>query len=546
MGIRGPGAKVIHLPRGDTRQAEMFAAPPEAPPCWEAPGLTRAERVIAFCETLEVTAGKLAGTPFVVRPWQRQIITDIYAETPDGRRPVRTAVLSMGRKNGKTGLAAALALCHLAGPEAESRGEVYSAANDRAQAAKLFNEMVAMIRRHPFLNARISERSHSKELTDHKTGSIYVALSADASTKHGLSPSFVIYDELGQASGRNLLDALDTAMGARDDPLLLVISTQAATATAPMSELIDYGVRVDAGVHEDPSFRLFFFSAPDDADPWIEETWRLANPALGDFLSFEEVKRQAEQARRMPAKEPAFRNLILNQRVAAERQFLTASEWMANAEPPDLANLEGRRCYGGLDLSAVRDLTSFVLVFPDDEGRMDVVPWFWLPGDVLREREDDDKVPYLAWKLAGHLDTTPGATIDPAFIAAKVAEAALRFDLRMIGYDRWRIDDFKRALADIGADIPLSPFGQGYREMGAAVDVLERCVADRRLRHGANPILTMCASNAIATADPAGNRKLDKARSRGRIDGLVALTMALSVAAKHSGEEDAGGLLWSV
>ena len=326
-------------------------------------------------------------------------------------------------------------------------------------------------------------------------------------------------------------------MGARADPIMVVISTQAATDVAPMSQLVDYGRRIRDGVIDDSSFRLFEWSAPADADPWDEETWRLANPALGDFLNLDEVRRQASQARRMPAKEPAFRNLILNQRVSAERHFLTASEWMTCADKPDLERLAGRECFAGLDLSAVRDLTALVLVFPDEAGVFDVVPFFWLPGNALREREDEDRVPYWAWKTAGHLETTPGATIDPAFVAHRVAEIAARYDLRRLAYDRWRIDTFQKALTETGAVVEMEPFGQGYKDFSPAVDLVERLVTDRRIRHGGNPILTWCAANAVATADPAGNRKLDKSRSRGRIDGLVALAMALATAARHGGEE---------
>ncbi|WP_020187875.1 terminase TerL endonuclease subunit [Methylopila sp. 73B] len=543
MGLRGPGAnpiKLVHDRDDVLGQGKLFAtAQPAAEPApWEAEGLSRAERVIAFIETLEVTAGKLAGQRIGLRPWQREILGEVYAVDEAGGRPVRTAVLSMGRKNGKTGLAAALALCHLVGPEAELRGEVYSAANDRQQAGKLFNEMVAMILRSPSLTARINIRRFTKELEDFTTGSVFAALSADAATKHGLSPSFVVYDELGQTTNRNLFDALDTAMGARTDPLMMVISTQAATDVAPMSDLIDYGQRVRAGVVDDPSFRLFFFTTPPELDPWEESSWALANPALGDFLSLDEVRRQAGQARRMPAKEPAFRNLILNQRVSAERHFLTASEWMASGAAVDADRLAGRLCYAGLDLSAVRDLTALVLVFPDDDGTFDVLPFFWLPADALREREEEDRVPYWAWKTGSHLLTTPGRTIDPAFVAHTVSDLAGRYDLRVLGYDRWRIDTFQKALADTGLDLAMAPFGQGYKDMAPAVDLLERLIAERRLRHGGHPVLTWNAANAVATADPAGNRKLDKARSRGRIDGLVALAMALSVAARHGGEAD--------
>ena len=527
MGLRGPGARPI-------KRADDGGKPKARRPKWKAKGLDRVERVVAFLESLPVTSGTLAGTKFVVRPWQRAFLDAVYAEDMQVRQ-VRTAVLSMGRKNGKTGLAAGLALCHLAGPEAEERGEVYSAANDRFQATKLFNEMVAIIRRDEGLAERINVLRHAKSLEvlgGEGEGSTFTALSADAETKMGLSPSFVVYDELGQASKRDLYDALDTAMGARDEPLMLVISTQAASDLAPMSELVDYGVKVRDGDVADPSFHLTLYAAPEDADPWSRTAWEAANPALADFRSLEDVERQAGQAKRMPARESAFRNLILNQRVAAHEPFVRRAEWMAGAKAVR-ADLDGRPCWGGLDIGATRDLTAFVLVFPGDGGRLDVVPTFFLPGDTLEEREHADRVPYRLWREQGHLVGTPGVVTDPGTIARHVAEAASRFDLRAVAYDRWRIADMTRELDAIGASVPLVPWGQGFRDMSPAVDAMERAVAERRLRHGGHPVLTMCMSNAVVERDAAGNRKLAKHKAVGRIDGAVALAMALGAHDRH-------------
>jgi phage terminase large subunit-like protein len=236
--------------------------------------------VITFLEDLEISTGKHARTKLRLRPWQRKFIAAVYRENKHGIRPVRTAVLSMGRKNGKSQLAAALALCHLCGPEAESRGEVYSCANDRFQSGRIFNEMVALINHHPTLSARTNITSFRKEIHDLVNGSIYVALTAEAKTKMGLSPSFVIYDELGSADNRALFDAMDSAMGGRENPLMLVISTQAADDFAPMSQLIDYGLQLKGGDIRDPAFHLTLYSAPEDADPWSRKSWRAANPAL--------------------------------------------------------------------------------------------------------------------------------------------------------------------------------------------------------------------------------------------------------------------------
>jgi len=520
MGLRGPGAKPM-------KKADKAAAEPlEALP-WEAEGLARVERVVAFLEALPITSGALAGTMMVVRPWQRDFLEAVYGVADGVIRPVRTAVLSMPRKQGKTALAAGLALCHLSGPEAEQRGQVYSAANDRAQASLIYNEMAAIIERVPFLDARISLRRHAKEMEDFENGSVYAALSADVPGKHGLSPSFTVYDELGQAAKRDLLDALDTAMGARAEPLMMVISTQAADDLAPMSELIDYGLRVTAGEIDDPSFHLTHYAALDDADPWSPETWALANPALGDFRSLDDVARQAAQAQRIPSKEAAFKNLILNMRVAAETRFLPASEWKACGADlrPDL---DGKVCWLALDMAATRDLTALVAVFPDDDGTVDVMAQFYLPADGLADRGERDRVPYTVWRDQGFLTATPGAATDPRFIAATVAQLCSRFKVQALAYDRWRIETFKMALAEEGVtDLEMVEHGQGYRDMAPAVDILERMVAERKLRHANNPILTWNIGNAVVTTDPAGNRKLDKSRATGRIDGAVALAMAL-------------------
>lgn len=427
MGLRGPGAKPMKKP------AKAAGEAPEVQP-WEKKGLSRVGRVIAFLEALPVTSGALAGKPLKMRPWQRKFLKSIYAPDAKGNRPVRTAVLCMARKNGKTGLAAGLALCHLAGPEAEPRGQVYSAANDRAQAALLYAEMAAIIERVPFLDERLSLRRHAKEIENMEDGSVYAALSADVPGKHGLSPSFVVYDELGQAPKRDLFDALDTAMGARAEPLMLVISTQAADDLAPMSELIDYGVRVQAGEIEDPSFHLTLYAAPEDADPWAPETWAMANPALGDFRSLEDVARQAAQAQRIPSKEAAFKNLILNMRVAAETKFLPLSEWKACGASlrPDL---DGKPCWLALDMAATRDLTALVAVFPGEDGA-DVMAQFYLPGDGLEDRGERDRVPYTVWRDQGFLTATPGAATDPRFIAATVAQLYSRFQVQALAYDR--------------------------------------------------------------------------------------------------------------
>jgi phage terminase large subunit-like protein len=322
MGLRGIGGRPIEVQEELGENGEVLARP------WEMPGLSRPERVRAFIEHLTITSGIHAGKKFILRDWQwKQIILPLYQEDSEGRRLKRQALITMPRKNGKTGLAAALALCHLCGPEAEPRGQVYSAASDRKQAMLIMKEMVAMIRADPHLYGRIIVREHNKTLEDSRTRSTYEALSSDARRAHGINVSFAVMDELAQWLRRDLYDALITAGAARKDPLFVTISTQSADNSSVMSELVQYGRRILDGQLEDKTFLPVIFSAPDDADIWDEKVWFAANPALGDFRSLEEMRMAAEQAKALPARESSFRNLYLNQAVNISKRFISFTDW---------------------------------------------------------------------------------------------------------------------------------------------------------------------------------------------------------------------------
>jgi len=514
---------------------------------WRKPGLTRPERVIAFLETLPITSGTLAGQLMKLLPFQRAFIDDVYGpQTDDGRRRVRTALLSCGRKNGKTGLAAGLALCHLFGPEVETRGQVFSAAADREQAAIIFRECEAIIDATTWMMARSNVQRFHKIIEDLETGTIYKALSADARTKHGLAASCVIYDELAQAPNRELYDVLQTSQGTRDEPLMLTISTQSSDPNHIMSELVDYAEKIATGALQDPTFVGHVYTVPMDADPWQEMNWYLANPALGAFRSLEEMRISASRAQRIPAQEATFRALYLNQRVDADQRFLSSLDWDACAAKFDPESLRGRPCYGGLDLSSTTDLTALVLFFPEDAGA--VMCWFWVPADNIGEREDRDRVPYRVWKRDGFIETTPGKAIDKRAIARRLAEVVSAFDVRAIAYDRWGIKELRRALEDEGISVPLTEWGQGFKDMSPSVAALETAVLRRELQHAGNPVLRWNISNCVVTLDAAGGRKLDKAKSVDRIDGAVALAMAQGLHAQRAGEMkfEAGGLFLDV
>jgi phage terminase large subunit-like protein len=304
------------------------------------------------------------------------------------------------------------------------------------------------------------------------------------------------------------------------------ISTQAANDAARLSRLIDYGIKVRDKEIDDPSFHLTLYAADADDDPWSIKTWRKANPALDDFRSLEDVERLASQARRMPGQENSFRNLILNQRVAAHVPFITSAAWKACGQPANISH--GAKVYAALDLGSTRDMTALILVGEDIDSVFHVQPHFWLPGDI-EERESEDHAPYREWELQGYL-TPIGDATDPKVIALKIAELNGKYRIAALAFDRWRICDLKRELDAIGCNVPLVAHGQGFRDMSPAVDILERLIVQKRVRHDNHPTLAMCAASAVITRDPAGNRKLDKAKSKGRIDGLVSLAMALSVA----------------
>lgn len=537
MGRRGPGA----------RPKKTIIKPLPAPQNgldWRDTALTMPERVIAFAEALPITSGKLAGELMRLRDWQKDFVRAVYGPVSGGKRIVRTALLTLPRKNGKSQLAAVLALAHLCGPCCEMRGQVFSAASDRDQASIIFREMTAIIERVGWMTERLNIRNFNKLIEDDESGSTYQALSSDARKAHGLSPSLVVCDEIAQWRGRELYNNLTTGMDAREEPLVICIGTQAASDENLMSELVDYGQKILSGEIKDSSFHATIFAAPEDADPWDEGTWFACNPALDDFKSLEGLRTQADQARRIPAREGPFRNLHLNQRVDAEVRFLNAADWLACGEPVDATSLYGRPCYAGLDLSSTTDLTALVLFFPQDGGA--VVPFFWLPKENIRLLEATDRVPYRIWSERGLIELTPGRAIDYRFIVRRMAEVASNYQLQGIAYDRWRIKTLRLTLGEEGVDLPLVEHGQGFRDMGPAVDALEAAVLDGKLRHGGNPILTWNCSNAVVEIDPANNRKISKRRSKEKIDGLVALAMAIGLSGQTEPEKPPVCDVWFV
>jgi phage terminase large subunit-like protein len=382
----------------------------------------------------------------------------------------------------------------------------------------------------PTLREFVTIRDTAKQLACPELGTLYRALSAEASTAYGFSPVFVVHDELGQVVGERsaLYDALETAAGAQANPLSIIISTQAPTSADLLSVLIDDAIKGD-----DPRTVVSLYTCPiDHPDPFSRGAIALANPALGDFLNEEETMATAADAQRMSSKESSYRNLILNQRVVAVDPFVSRSVWSACGAPP--MAIDGVQVWGGLDLSAVHDLTALVLVGCVN-GVWQVHPTFWLPEDGLREKALRDRVQWDQFHKEGFLNVTPGKSVDYEFVAKILYDLFQTHNVVKIAFDRWRFEHLKPCLLRVGfhelmIEEKFLSFGQGYASMAPALDRLERDIINQRIAHGDHKVLSMCAANAVVTRDPAGNRKLDKAKSSGRIDGLVALAMAMGAA----------------
>lgn len=493
---------------------------------------TRAERNIRWVEEYcRVPEGKFVGKPLKMAPFMRDDFVAIY-DNPHG---TRRAILSRGRKNAKTVEAALILLLHLCGPEARPNSQLNSAAQSRDQAAILFSLAAKIVRLNPALNDHVVIRDTAKQLACPALGTLYRALSADASTAYGLSPALTVHDELGQVKGprSELYEALETATAAQEEPLSVIISTQAPTDADLLSVLID-----DAKAAHDPRVVLRLNSAPEELDPFTEEAIRVANPAFDFFMNKAEVLAMAEDARRMPSRQAEFENLVLNRRVEANSPFVSRTLWSSCSS--DVKRIDDVPVYGGLDLSEVKDLTALVLIGKVD-GVWQVHPTFWLPKHGLADKSRTDRVPYDVWEREGKLIAAPGKSIDYEYVAVFLREQFERYDIRKIAFDRWNFKHLKPWLVKAGfseeeIEEKFEEFGQGFQSMSPALRDLEGELLNGRIAHGGHPVLTMCAANAVVQTDPAGNRKLAKHKSSGRIDGMVALAEAFGVAPLDGGD----------
>lgn len=482
--------------------------------------LTRGEKVIAFIETYCLAPeGQHIGKPIKLEPFQHKFILEIY----DNPLRTHTGILSIARKNGKTALIAGILLAHVAGPEAVQNSQIVSGAQSKEQAAVIFELARKMVEMSPKLSALVRVQPSGKRLIGLSKNVLYRALAAEGKTAHGLSPILAILDEVGQVVGPTdkFVSAITTAQGAYENPLLIAISTQAPTDADLLSTWIDAQQNAP-----DPRVICHVYSAPKECELDDRKAWAAANPAMGRFRSIEDIEKQAKTAMEMPANEPEFRNLILNQRVEAQSPFVSQSVWRSNGEP--CGDVSKKKMWLGLDLSSVHDLTALVGVSEDG----DVRPVFWLPKEGLKEKSRKDRVPYDLWEKQGFLNTTPGKAIEYEFVAEFMRGVFDEWDVQKVAFDRALFEHLKPWLTKANfsdAELELFvPYGQGTLSMTPALRALEVKLLGSKLRHGNHPVLEMCAKNARVSGD-SGARKFDKKHARGRIDGMVALAMACGV-----------------
>lgn len=490
-----------------------------------------AGRVVEFFERfLRHVKGRWAGCRFELQPWQRDdIIRPLFGwKRKDGTRLYRMAYIEVPRKNGKSTLAAGIAL-YLLFADGEAGAEIYSAAADRDQAAIVFETAKAMVEASPALKKRA--KIYKRSIVVPRTASSYKVLSADAPTKHGLNAHGIVFDELHAQPNRELWDVLATSTGAREQPLIVAITTAGYDRNSICWEQHDYARKVLDGVINDPSF-FAYIAAADENDDWRDpRTWAKANPGLGVTVKKEYIEQEAKRAMEVPAYQNTFRRLHLNQWTQQDERWLDLAEWDANAHLVVPEKLKGQACYGGLDLASTTDIAALVLLFPREEGTYDILPFFWIPEDNMREKENRDRVPYSTWVRQGFIYATPGNVIDYAAIRKKINELGAVYNIREIGHDPWNATQL--ALELNGDGFTMVPIRQGFASMSPPTKELLNLVLARKLRHGGNPVLRWMADSMVVKQDPAGNIKPDKSKSTARIDGMVALIMAIDRATRH-------------
>ena len=502
-----------------------------------------ADFAVKFIECLCHTKGKWAGQKFELIDWQEQIIRDLFGILkPNGYRQFNTAYVEIPKKMGKSELAAAIALLLCCG-DGEQRAEVYGCAADRNQASIVFDVAADMVQLCPDLEKRVQIYKSNKKLVYLPTNSFYQVLSAEAYSKHGLNVHGVVFDELHAQPNRKLYDVMTKGSGdARMQPLYFLITTAGNNTESIGYEIHQKAKDILEGRKIDPTFYPVIYGA-EEGDDWTDpKVWKKANPSLGITVGIDKVRDACESAKQNPAEENSFRQLRLNQWVKQSVRWMPMDKWDKCAFAADPSQLEGRVCYGGLDLSSTTDITAFVLVFPpeDEDDKYIVLPYFWIPEENMQIRVNRDRVPYDLWERQGYLQTTEGNVIHYGFIEKFIEQLGERYNIREIAFDRWGAVQMVQNLEGMG--FTVVPFGQGFKDMSPPTKELMKLVLEERIAHGGHPVLRWMMDNIYIRTDPAGNIKADKEKSTEKIDGAVATIMALDRAIRCG--NDVGGSVY--
>lgn len=499
----------------------------------------KAQRAVRFINNLKHTKGIWHGVPFDLLPWQDKIITDIFGTVKDnGFRQYNTAYVEIPKKNGKSEIAAAIAL-YLTCADSEWGAEVYGCAADRQQASIVFDVAVDMVDQCPALKKRIKPIISQKRLVYMPLGSFYQVLSSEAFSKHGLNVHGVIFDELHAQPSRELYDVMTKGSGdARMQPLFFLITTASTDRNSICYEVHQKADDILRGKKFDPTFYPVIYGIKDEDNWSLEENWYKANPSLGHTIPIEKVRDAFNSAKENPAEENIFRQLRLNQWVKQSVRWMPMDIWEKCSFAVDIDKLRGRECYGGLDLSSSNDITAFVLIFPPtaDDDKYYVLPFFWIPEENLKLRVRRDHVPYDVWAKQGFLKTTEGNVIHYGFIEKFIEELGKQYNIKQIAFDRWGAVQMVQNLEGLG--FTVVPFGQGYKDMSPPTKELMKLTLENKMAHGGNPVLSWMMDNVYVRTDPAGNIKPDKEKSTEKIDGVVALIMALDRAIRKEIKEN--------
>lgn len=525
--------------------------------------LEEANKAIRFYRAvLKLNGGEFEGQPFELLPWQKFIVGSIFGwKSSDGYRRFRVVYVESGKGSGKSPLAAGVGLRGLVGDN-EARAEIYAAATKKDQAMILFRDAVAMVQQSPELTKRLDCSGTGQNIWNLaylKAGSFFRPISSDDG-QSGPRPHMALIDEVHEHKTNLVVEMMRAGTKSRKQAMIFMITNSGSNKRGPCWEYHEYGSRVASGALIDDGFFAYICSLDEGDDPIQDEgCWFKSNPSLqdADLPGVKYLREQVTEARGMPSKEAMVRRLNFCEWTGAESPWISWDVWSQAEERVPMSLLRNRPCVGGLDLSSTTDLTSFVLLFypTHEDPHWRLLPYFWIPDHELDKREARDKVPYAAWIKSRDLETTPGRAISKLHVLRRMQTICDFFQVDKIAYDRWRIEDMRQLMSEYGITLPeLVEFGQGFKAMGPAVDEFERRLlgtlelpteeeggsaelfddglpdtAVESLRHDGNPVMTWCAGNAVIVSDPANNRKADKAKATGRIDGIIAAIMATGI-----------------